>query len=791
MKKILLFSLLFGLWSCTSSDNESLHIEGLKQSVEIYRDSYGINHIYAENQHDLFFTQGYTAARDRLFQFEVWRRQATGTTAELLGERQLKRDIGTRLFKFRGDLTQEFNHYHEDGVEIINAYTDGVNAYIKEALKHPDQLPLEFKALGMEPKYWTPDVVISRHQGLLGNINDELAVGRAVATIGAEAVKELSYFHPKEPNLNLDASITKEMLNENILELYNAYRRPLDFKPEDLIESYRSLENSTVLTQQFSFVSDSLSLGSNNWLIKAEKTKDGYPIMANDPHRTIAVPSLRYMAHLVAPGWDVIGGGEPEIPGISIGHNQFGAWGLTVFRTDGEDLMVYDLDPSNSNRYRYKENWIDLKTIEETVAVKGGEDVAVELQYSIHGPVVFKDSVRNKAYAVRAAWLEPGGSPYLASLRMDQAKNWKEFQEACTYSHIPGENMIWAGTDGTIGWQAVGISPIRKNFSGMIPVPGDGTFEWDGYLPIIEKPNAVNPPSGYLATANQNVTPNNYTHWDAIGYSWADSFRGNRIDEVLSSEKQFSMEDMKSLQVDELSIPARKLVPLLNEIDMDEMETDKNRLLQWDFVLDTASVGAAIYVFWERELSKSAAEKFIPKEVNSYIRSIQLEKLINWIEEGTPFEGQKQRNKFLKDAFVNAINQLEERLGTDRNQWSYGQQQLKHSKMTHPLGIVIANKYQNKLNVGPYKRGGNAYTVGSTGNALNQSSGASFKVIIPVGNWNKAVGMNSPGQSGNPDSPYYDNLFKSWAENKYFPLLYKKETIVEKADSKEILLPKK
>jgi penicillin amidase len=790
MKKILLSLLFIGILACQPSTTEKFELNGLREKVEIYRDSYGINHIYANNQQDLFFAQGYAAAKDRLFQFEVWRRQATGTTAELLGERQLKRDIGTRLFKYRGDLEEEFNYYHEEGSEIIKAYTAGVNAYIDEILKTPEELPIEFKALGIQPQKWTPEVVISRHQGLLGNINDELAVGRAVATIGEEKVKELMWFHPKDPLLNLDASITKELLEQNILELYNAYRRPLDFKAEDLVEGYRTEEQLALVQPHNISYLDSLSLGSNNWVIQGSKTEDGYPIMANDPHRTIAVPSLRYMVHLVAPGWDVIGGGEPEIPGISIGHNQYGAWGLTVFRTDGEDLMVYDIDPNDDNRYRYKGSWHEMETIEESIPVKGQEAVQVELQYTKHGPVVFKDPARNKAFAVRTAWSEPGGAPYLASLRMDQATDWESFRKACEYSHIPGENMIWAGTDGTIGWQAVGIAPIRKNFSGMIPVPGDGSFEWDGYLPIREKPHSVNPQKGFIATANQNVTPKQYTHWDAIGYSWADSFRGERIEEVLTSKESFTLEEMKSLQVDELSIPARTLIPYLKDLSMESFEEDKQRLMSWDFVLSGDSIEASIYVFWEQQLSKNAADRFIPKEVRSSIKRIQLEKVINWIETAEVFESEEDRDLFLKEAFVSAIRALEERLGTDRSKWSYGQEFVKHSKMTHPISSAIAKSYRTSLDVGPHKRGGNGYTVGSTGNNLNQSSGASFKVIIPVGNWDKAVGMNSPGQSGDPQSPYYSNLFESWAKNEYFPLLYDKVEIVKTADSKEVLLPK-
>ncbi|MEQ8245106.1 penicillin acylase family protein, partial [Fulvivirga sp.] len=493
-----LFTLLIVivLISCETKNDNGLAIDGLKEPVEIIRDEWGINHIYANNQHDLFFSQGYAAAKDRLFQFEIWRRQATGTVAEILGERELKRDIGTRLFKFRGDMQQEMNYYHQDGEEIITAYTEGVNAYIEEILATPDQLPIEFKILNIVPEKWTPEVVISRHQGLLGNIDLELNVARSVAKLGVEKVKDLNWFHPKDPDLKMDSAVNQELLFDDILELYDAYRKPVAFQKNDILPEYRDSTNDKTIAYLAEENDDDFSIGSNNWVVSGALTEDGNTYMANDPHRTIAIPSLRYMAHLVAPGWNVIGGGEPEIPGISIGHNEYGAWGLTVFRTDGEDLYVYELNPENNKQYMYNGNWEDMNVIKETIKVKDQEDVIVELLYTRHGPVTYVDPVHNVAYAVRCAWLEPGGSPYLASLRMDQAKTWEEFREACNYSHIPGENMIWADPKGNIGWQSVGIAPLRRNFSGMVPVPGDGRYEWDGYLPIIEKPNTLNPSQG-------------------------------------------------------------------------------------------------------------------------------------------------------------------------------------------------------------------------------------------------------------------------------------------------------
>ncbi|MCK5023892.1 MAG: penicillin acylase family protein, partial [Candidatus Aenigmarchaeota archaeon] len=387
MRALYFLITLLCLLSCDSSNYNQLSIDGLQEPVEILRDEWGINHIYAKNQHDLFFAQGYAAAKDRLFQFEIWRRQATGTVAEILGERELKRDIGTRLFKYRGDMTQEMNHYHKDGVEIITAYTNGVNAYIEEILRTPDQLPIEFKLLNMVPKKWTPDIVISRHQGLLGNIGSELRIGRAVAKLGVKTVKDLSWFHPKDPDINLDPSIDKDLLFDDILELYNAYRKTVSFQRSDVQEEYRISTDSKALLSLNEKKEDSLSIGSNNWVVSGALMKDGNTYMANDPHRTIAIPSLRYMTHLVAPGWNVIGGGEPEIPGISIGHNNYGSWGLTVFRTDGEDMYVYDLNPDNLNQYNYQGEWIDMTIISETINVKDKDAIGVDLKYTRHGPV--------------------------------------------------------------------------------------------------------------------------------------------------------------------------------------------------------------------------------------------------------------------------------------------------------------------------------------------------------------------------------------------------------------------
>ncbi len=793
MRVLVLAFFLPLLWACQSKPTEGISLPGLQEPVEIVRDQWGVNHIYANNQHDLFFAQGYAAAKDRLFQFEIWRRQATGTVADILGAAELQRDIGTRLFRFRGDMREEMNHYHPEGEAIITAYTEGVNAYIEEIRSTPDRLPLPFQMLGILPEKWTPEVVISRHQGLLGNINEELDLGRAVARLGEAQVKELKWFHPKEPDLALDPQIEPELLFDDILGLYNAYRKPLAFKPGDILPEFRNPAIGDAAETAPTAEEAPFSLGSNNWVVDGSRTATGHPYMANDPHRTIAVPSLRYMVHLNAPGWDVIGGGEPEIPGISIGHNGYGAWGLTVFRTDGEDLYVYELNPDNPNQYRYDGAWEDMEILTETISVKGQEDQEVSLRYTRHGPVTYVDSVHHRAYAVRCAWLEPGGAPYLASLRMDQAKSWEEFREACAYSHIPGENMVWADKDGTIGWQAVGIAPIRRNFSGLVPVPGDGRYEWEGYLPIPEKPHTVNPPEGYFASANQNVTPADYTHWEAIGYSWSDPFRGDRVEEVLEANNALNMEDMKALQVDYQSIPARVLVPYLLDLPLfGKAAEDRDRLRGWDHRLDPNSIPAAIYVAFENALLRLASERFVPEAGRETIGRIQLKKIMDWI--ATPDERfgpdpEAGRDRLLADAFGQGLAYLEENLGKNRDNWQYGQERFKHAYLVHSLGMLGTEEVNVQLNLGPLPRGGNAYTPGSTGGNNRQSSGASFRIIVNTGDWDASQATNAPGQSGDPDSPFYDNLFEAWARDAYFPLYYSREKIDSAAVDRTVLTP--
>jgi penicillin G amidase len=801
MKKYFVLLLLFLCLIVAAQSKTELKLAGLRQSVEVIRDENGVNHIYAQNEHDLFFAQGYCAAKDRLFQFELWRRQATGTMADLLGPKEIKRDQGARLFKFRGDLKKEFNHYHPRGEQIINAFTEGINAYIKETEANPQLLPLEFKLLDMKPALWTPEIVTSRHQGLLGNLTEELSLGRMVAAIGADKVKDLVVFEPGEPDLHIDPSIDAKLLSNPVTELYDAFRKPLSFTLQDIkissnqnLDQYKNFAATDDEAYQRLMNAERQTIGSNNWIVSGTKSQSGFPLLANDPHRALSAPSLRYMVHLNAPGWNVLGGGEPTIPGISIGHNEYGAWGLTVFELDAEDLYVYGLNPQNKNQYKYQNAWEDMRIIKDTIKVKGAPDVLVEHKYTRHGPVTYLDDKNNVAYAVRCGWMEIGGAPYMASLRIDQAKNWEEFREGCSYSHIPGENMIWADKKGDIGWQATGVAPIRKNWDGLVPVPGDGRYEWSGYLPIKSLPSVFNPAKGFWATANENLIPEKYEHRDAVGWTWADSYRADRINEVLGSGKKFSSADMMKLQCDYLSIPARALVPMLKSLKSFDEKTQaaKSLLLNWNFEMEKSSVAAGIYAAWEKRISENVLPLFVPEKGKELIKNIPLSRSMDWIVTARSEFGANpiaDRDALLLSSLQQAVDDLTKKLGVDMNKWQYGQAAYHHALIKHPLSNAVDEATRKKLEVGPMPRGGNGSTPGMTTNGDNQNAGATFRIVVDVADWDKAMFTNTPGQSGDVNSPFYKNLFERWAMDKHFSVYYSREKIEKVAKEKLNLKP--
>jgi penicillin G amidase len=440
-----------------------------------------------------------------------------------------------------------------------------------------------------------------------------------------------------------------------------------------------------------------------------------------------------------------------------------------------------------------------MRVIKDTIRVKGEAPVTVDLKFTRHGPVLKEDPAHHVAYALRAAWMEPGAAPYLASLRMDQARNWSEFVDACTYSRIPSENMVWADRSGHIGYQAVAITPLRPNWSGLVPVPGDGRYEWNGYLPINALPHVADPGKGYVATANNYLFPPDFPYKEALHYTGSDPYRASRISEVLGSGRLHTVADMMRLQNDNVSIPARSLMPLLASAASDAavgspqvsdtVSKARALLLAWNFSVDADSVAAGIYEMWQRRLTANVRNLLVPKEAQPLIGPLSMKRVIDWLNAPDGRFGadpRAGRDELLSRSLTEAVAELTKKLGPDMGAWKWGQERYHHALIRHPLAEIAAPDVRGRLNVGPSPRGGDSFTVSATGNADNQTSGGSLKIIVDTENWDNSLGLNNPGQSGDPSSPHYRDLFAIWSRGEYFPIVYsraKVESVTEEATS--------
>jgi len=439
-------------------------VAGLTDRAEIIVDRYGVPHIYAQDHYDVFFVQGFNAARDRLWQIDLWRKRGLGELSATFGPAYAAQDEAARLFLYRGDMYAEWLAYGNDAKRIAQAFTGGINAYVRLIQRQPQLLPPEFELLGYTPSLWRPeDVVRIRSNGLWRNVVME--VWRAQLACRGQ-LPLAARWKQLEPawQTTVPAGLDPCIIPANVLDKYELAKTPVTFdKSAGLTATFRDGTNP--------------SLGSNNWVVSPARTATGRPILANDPHRGHATPSLRYITHLNGPGIDVIGAGEPALPGISIGHNPRIAFGLTIFPIDQEDLYVYrKLDGG----YEYQGRREAFMERAESIAVHAQAARQVTLRYTRHGPVIAETETH--AFAVRAAWLEPGMAPYFGSIEYMRAGNFREFVGALNRWGAPSENQVYADIDGNIGYKPAGRFPIRRNWDGLLPVPGDGHYEWQGYF---------------------------------------------------------------------------------------------------------------------------------------------------------------------------------------------------------------------------------------------------------------------------------------------------------------------
>ena len=761
------------------SEHEAWQVKGLSADAEILIDRWGIPHLRASNLDDLFFLQGFNAARDRLWQIDLWRKRGLGLLAADFGPGYLAQDYASRLFLYHGDMQAEWDAYCPDAEQICASFVNGINCYIERTEKDNTLLPPEFTLMGTKPSHWkAEDVARIRSHGLCRNVLSELLRAR-ILTEADQATDEIR--RPLEPK-HIPGHIPGLDLGSipiDIATLFKLGIAGVTFSEARLNATLEEAWNWTKITDLGEVIEEISATGSNNWIVSGERSTTGRPILANDPHRAHGLPGLRYLVHLTAPGFDGIGAGEPVIPGISIGHNGTSAFGLTIFYTDQEDLYVLDTDPDNPLNYRWQDGWRAMRIVNETFRVKNAPDQILTQHFSHHGPVLLQDKLQNRAYAVRSVWFEPGAAPYLKSIASMRTTTLTDFREAVRGWGVPSVNLVYADTSGDTAWAPVGFAPIRKNWDGLLPVPGDGTYEWQGLLDNEALPRVVRPAKGFLATANEMNLPDNYPH--PIGYEWVDRARADRINEVLSGKQKISLDDCCALQNDPVSIPARRLAHLAQQVCPDDTA---GRLLQnWEGALDRDSAAAALVeIWWTHHLRPALLGQLVPDEnVRLLVGTGDIESLLRALEQPDQRLGAepiKARDILLAETLKDAFLDCKTRLGNDPAQWHWGD--IHHAIFEH--GISSVAKAADAWTVGPFPHGGSGSSPMHTGyraSDFRTTQGASVRMVIDVGGWDTSLWINAPGQSGDPRSPHFSNLAPIWAKGDYVPMLYSLKSIKE------------
>ncbi len=794
-----LVALLAGSMRAAAGEAPAVYaVKGLVQPVEVLYDPWGVPHIFAKTLADAFFAQGFVAARDRLWQIDWHRLRGLGRLAERLGPALVPYDRAARLFLYRGEEEAEWQAYGPRIREMATAFTAGINAYVALVRQEPALLPAEFRWLGYFPEPWQPaDLFRLRSDGASGNAAAE--VRRAeLACRGALAADAIA--HPLSPPWRtavpdgLDpCSVTLGDLEPRLLL---GARLPLAEAAGKA--GWLPSRAAERLAQGDAGPSDPAAAeGSSAWAISGRLTRSGRPILANDPHLRLGVPSPRYISHLVAPGLDAIGAGWPGSPGIQNGHNDRIAFGRTNFAIDQEDVYVLETKPGDPEQYLYQGRWQRMTVVNEEIAVKGGAPVAVKLKYSLLGPIVAEHPRARRAVALKATWLEPGAAVLLLNLPYDFARDWQSFNEALGSASV-GTNYLYADVDGNIGWRPAGRVPLRPHHDGLLPVPGDGRYDWAGLMPLADLPSAFNPPEGWLASANEMNLPPDYPHATRkIGFEWGAPDRHARIVELLKAGSAFSLADSVAVQHDVLSGRAVRLAALLGGLHPDDAKLVRAiaMLGAWDKRMAADSAAAALFEVWWAKLWQGLRDSLIPERLRGLVPfvnpSVGLAALEHPDERFGP-EPAAARDALLLAALEKAVQELEQRLGPEWAAWRWGR--LHTAALRHPLAALLKEDERAATAIAGGETGGDNSTVLARWLAsptANVSGGASFSMVLDVGNWDASLALNAPGQSGDPASAHYRDLYPRWLKGEMFPLLFSRERIEAVAGTRLLLRPAK
>jgi penicillin amidase len=783
-----------------------IQVSGLQEPAEISWDQWGVPHIYASNLQDLMFAQGYIHAQQRLWQMEFNRRLVAGRLSEVFGALTVPVDRWLRTLTMRRVAESEESLLNMEIQEYLQAYADGVNAYIAQG-----PLPIEFSLLRYKPEAWIiPDTLCWIKMMAWGlSVNWEMEILRAqlIEQLGPELAAEL-----EPPHLG---------------------RWPYILPPDT---SYADIGASAPARAQaarpFSGPPSQEGLGSNNWVISGDLSATGMPLLANDMHLPIGIPSIWYENHLVCDELNIIGVTFPGIPGVISGHNGHVAWGYTNGFPDVQDLYIERLRRTEDGRVQaeYNGEWEEARILREVIQVKGGNSALEEVIVTRHGPIINQiapEKIGESPLALRWTALEPD-TMIAGIFTMMRAHDCREFHQALRNWTTPTQNVVYADTQGNIAYAFPGKTPLRRKGDGRIPVPGwTDEYEWTGYIPFEQLPHMLNPSRGFIATANNRVFDDNFPVRIEIEPISGD--RAQRIvelitDQVAGNGSKIDITYIQRMHLDQQSPSAREVARQIGQLSADSSPTDPRistviRWMQaWDGTLAVDSKEAAVYQAFTRQLMRlilaskltqnngqiheSLIQFHMGKGLNPVLAETSLmgELWLPWLthileQATTPWldlgSGENRVN-LIHQALKGAIHELTEALGPDMETWAWGrihQLVFKHVMGDNPILGAFFNR-------GPFPTGGDQSTVWATGSSYHDLSSDSFigppyRMIVDLGDLRNSVSMLAPGQSGIPTSPHYDDQIGSWFEGVYHPMLYERKDVLESSTQKLSLMPER
>ncbi|HEX9388130.1 MAG TPA: penicillin acylase family protein [Anaerolineales bacterium] len=806
-----------------------IQLDGLNGPVDIYRDKMGIPHIYAMTSHDLFFAQGYVHAQDRFWQMDTWRHIGSGTLSEMFGKGQVVTDTFLRTLGWRVTAEQEYSELDVESKAIIDSYTEGVNTYLKN--HNTTALSLEYAIVGLlSPDYkielWTPINSLTWGKAmawdLRGNMDEEIARAILLKTLTPQQVAELYPAYPE------DHPVIVNQIGNGTTANAPGQLSAFDIPSETLTALQH---NTSLLDFALGPVGD--GIGSNSWVISGSRTVTGMPLLANDPHLGIQMPSIWYQAHLECKPvtnecpYNVAGFTFAGVPGVIIGHNDRVAWGFTNVGPDVMDLYIERLNPENSNQYEVNGQWVDFETRIETIQVVGGDPVEITVRITRHGPVVsealgplknenpdnlpdfvpFKERAGIELpdpYVIALKWtaLAPS-TPFEAIWGFDKAQNWEDFRAAAKNFHVPAQNLLYADVDGNIGYQMPGDIPMRANGDGTLPVQGwTDEYEWTGYIPFEELPYTFNPPEGYIVTANNRCQPWDYPY--LITRDWDYGFRAQRIlDLVENAPTKVDIAYIQSIQGDSFDANGPIYVPMLLELDeLSNNEAQAQKLLKdWDFQARADSSAAAVFEAFWRHLLQNTFNDEIPDEHyfpdggsrwNEIMR--QLEESSTWWDDKTTTDVRETRGEMIRKSFEQGVAELEEMFGKNSANWKWGEMHASTFRNS-TLGESGVSPIEALFNRGPFPTSGGEAIVNATGwsviDGYETNWLPSMRMIVDLGDLNNSVTVHTTGQSGHAYHPHYVDMAPMWANIQYYAMLWDQQSITSQAEGHLVLRPTK